>query len=355
MSEKPSGERTEDPTPKRKQDARKKGQVARSMEIPGALSLLLVAQLGPMVIQRFIEATRSAIQSIPGRMPEVTTPGGINTYSMQMATPLVMAVLPLLLGIAGVGLASNFAQVGFLFSTESITPKFDKINPANGLKRLFSTRGLGEGLKATLKLAIFTGIAGMEIWNQRDQLTMLAWIGTSQGMGVLGTIAHTILTRIALVWLAIAGLDYFLQRKEMDKNLKMTKDEVRREMKESEGSPEIKSARMQRARQLARGGLKERVKDADVIVTNPTHYAVAIKYERSKMHAPMVVALGTDLVALRIREIAGELKIPIVENRPLARALHKQCDVGDYVPRELFGAVAEVLAYVYQQLNRKAR
>ncbi|ARU44412.1 hypothetical protein CCB81_09750 [Armatimonadetes bacterium Uphvl-Ar2] len=211
-------------------------------------------------------------------------------------------------------------------------PKFDKINPANGLKRLFSTRGLGEALKATLKLFIFTGIAGMEIWNQRDQLAMLSWLGTTQGMVVLGTMAHTILTRIALVWLAIAGLDYFLQRKEMDKNLKMTKDEVRREMKESEGSPEIKSARMQRARQLARGGLKERVKDADVIVTNPTHYAVAIKYERSKMHAPMVVALGTDLVALRIREIAGELKIPIVENRPLARALHKQCDVGDYVP-----------------------
>jgi flagellar biosynthetic protein FlhB len=156
--------------------------------------------------------------------------------------------------------------------------------------------------------------------------------------------------KVGFVWLGLAGLDYFLQRKQTDKQLRMTKEEVKQEMKEMEGSPELRAAIAQRRRKLSRR-MMQAVKTADAVITNPTHYAIAIKYETGKMHAPQVVAKGVDLIALRIREVAKESKVPIVPNPPLARQLYKKCELGDYVPRELFQAVAEVLAYVYKTLR----
>jgi flagellar biosynthesis protein FlhB len=186
-------------------------------------------------------------------------------------------------------------------------------------------------------------------------LVGLGRLGAPQAAAVIGGLAHTVLLRVGIVWLVIAAVDYFFQRKEVDKQLMMTKDELKREMKEQEGSPEVKAAQYRRRRQLAKGSLASKLKSADVVVTNPTHFAVAIAYERSKMHAPMVVAKGQDYLALRIREFAKDLEVPVVENPPLARQLYRTCEVGDPVPRDLFGPVAEVLAYVYQTLRRVKR
>lgn len=355
MAEQPSGERTEEATPRRKEEARKKGTVARSQDVAGAAGLLVIAGMAPGVAAAWGAAMVGSMTTATLRQPDSLTPATVTGNIANMALPMALSVLPLLAAILVAGLVANFAQVGFVLSGEPMAPKFEKIDPFKGVKRLFSRRALGEGIKATLKLGLFSLIAGLTLWNARDTLGLLSALPTGQAAAVIGHLAQTILVRIALTWVAIAGLDYFFQRKETDKQLKMTKDELRREMKEQEGSPEFKGARMRRARELSKGGLGSRVKSADVIITNPTHYAVAVAYERSKMAAPVVVAKGQDILALRIRELAKENKIPIVENRPLARALHKQCEVGDAVPRELFAPVAEVLAYVYRTLKRTAR
>ncbi|MDI9639343.1 EscU/YscU/HrcU family type III secretion system export apparatus switch protein [Geitlerinema splendidum] len=222
----------------------------------------------------------------------------------------------------------------------------------NGFKRVFSRRGLVEGLKAMAKMAIFGWIAYSIIAKEWASLVGIAWLSPAGAAAVIGGLLHAIFVRIALVWLVIAALDYFFQRKEVDKQIKMTKDELKREMKEQEGSPEIKSAMYQKRRKLLKGGMATKVKEADVIITNPTHFAVAVKYHRNSMHAPQVIAKGQDYLALKIREIAEQVGTPIVENKPLARALYAQCEPGDPIPRDLFMPVAEVLAYVYKSTKR---
>ncbi|MBX3097282.1 MAG: EscU/YscU/HrcU family type III secretion system export apparatus switch protein [Fimbriimonadaceae bacterium] len=353
MSEKPTGERTEEPTPKRKKDARKKGTVAKSIEIPGAIGLFAIAMMLPSTAEKVTEVFRMSVTHAALRHPETGTAVDTARLSDQIMRPMAGVAIPFLLTLLAIGLVTNFAQVGFVVSTESLKPKFDKINPFKGMQRLFSRRALADGTKATLKMGFFSFLAGQAILQDKENLMALSLIGPGAANAHVIGLVQTILFRISIAWIAIAGLDYFFQRKEVDKQLKMTKDELKREMKEQEGAPEVKQARMARARKLSKGGLQKQVAGADVLVTNPTHFAVALKYERSKMHAPMVVGKGQDLVALRMREIARENGIPIVENRPLARGLHAQCEVGDYVPRDLFGPVAEVLAYVYKTVRRR--
>jgi flagellar biosynthesis protein FlhB len=183
------------------------------------------------------------------------------------------------------------------------------------------------------------------------QLMALAWLPPLAAMAVVGEIMRTMAIRVALIWLALAAIDYFYQRKRLDKELRMTKEEVKQEMKEMEQSPELKRAIAIRRRKLSRR-MMQAVKSASVIVTNPTHYSVAIVYEAGKAHAPQIVAKGSDHLAFRIREIATENDVPIVPNPPLARALYKHCEVGDFIPREYFQPVAEVLAYVYRTVKR---
>ena len=186
-------------------------------------------------------------------------------------------------------------------------------------------------------------------WGAISNIWGLTPIGS---LSVIGGIIRTILFRVAFLWLVLAVADFVFQKKQVNDQLKMTKQEVRQEMKDAEASPELKGARMRQARKFSRMRMAQAVKAADVIITNPTHFAVALSYNQGKSHAPVVVAKGVDHLALKIREIAKEAKVPIVENRPLARALHKQCEVGDFVPRELFQSVAEVLAYVYRMTKK---
>jgi flagellar biosynthesis protein FlhB len=254
-----------------------------------------------------------------------------------------------------IGLATNFAQVGFVMSGESMKPSFEKINPFQGFKRLLSRRQAVEGLKALFKLALFSWIVTAAIQSDWEKIMSLQFMPTNLVIATSGQILHSILVRVAVVWLVLAGLDYFFQRKEVDRQLRMTKDELRREMKEQEGSPEIKMAQMQRRRKILRGSMAKKIREADVLITNPTHYAIAIRYERSKDFAPIVLAKGVDYLALRMREIAQDGDVPIVENKPLARSLYAQCEPGDPIPRDLFGPVAEILAYVYKTAKKSKR
>lgn len=356
MAEQPAGERTEEATPRKRQEARKKGSVAKSADLAGASSLLVCALMLPGVIDRLATGLFDSVHS------SIVQPSHEIDFSRVMSVfgallyPALVAIGPLVMCLMVVGLATNFAQVGFVLSGESMKPSWEKVNPLAGFKRLFSMRTTFEGVKATFKLFLFAWIAYVAIRGQWADLANLSYLPPSQAAAKIGLVMHSILVRIAVVWLALAIVDYIFQRKQLDKQLRMTKDELKREMKEQEGSPEIKAAMYHRRRKLLKGGLVSRMREADLVVTNPTHFAVALKYRRNEHHAPMVVAKGQDYLALKIREIAGQEDVPIVENPPLARALYKQCEVGDFIPRDMFAAVAEVLAYVYKSVKKaKAR
>jgi hypothetical protein len=238
------------------------------------------------------------------------------------------------------------------FSGEALNPSFQKLNPMNGLKKLFGKPAIFDAFKSIVKLCLFAWLAYGVVKNRWTEIGMI-WSLTPLGsMGLIGAIAKSILIKIVGAWAILAAIDYAFQKKQVDKQLMMTKQEVRQEMKDAEASPELKGHRMRMARKFSRMRPAQAVREADVIITNPTHFAIAVKYDGKKHHAPMVIAKGVDHMALKMREIATEAKVPIVENRPLARALYKECEVGDFVPRDLFEGVAEVLGYVYRMTNR---
>lgn len=351
MSEQPAGEKTEEATPKRKQDARKKGTVAKSNDLVGALVLFALSLVLPGAASGIAQGFGSAFRGAGVAAARSADPLAYGTFALNSMAPILGGSAMLIFSVMVIGLVANFGQVGFHLSTEALQPKFSKLNPMEGFKRIFSARATMEGFKATAKCVLFGLVAYSAISAHWGALIGLSWLHPTKATIQVAQLAHTILNRIAITWLMIAVADYFFQRKQVDKQLKMTKDELRREMKEMEGSPELKGERMKRARKLSRGRMMSQVKKADVIITNPTHYAVAVMYERSKMHAPMVVAKGADAIALKIREEAKKHRVPIIENPPLARALYKQCEIGDFVPRDLFTAVAEVLAYVYKTIK----
>lgn len=347
-----TGEKTEDATPKRKQDSRKKGQVAKSTDLVNAVGLLASSFFLPVLCESWIKMLIETFRGQGLVGSEQLTPATAIKHMVNIGMPGVGLAGSLILLLMVLGVAVNMGQVGLLWTPEPLKPTFQKINPLEGIKRLVSKKALFEGFKAIFKLTLFSWIVYSAISGSWDQLIYISGMQPIKAAAVVGGLIHTIMIRVSLVWLALAGLDYFFQFKQHEKQIKMTKQELKQEMKEQEGSPEVKMARMQRRRKLSKGSMKSQLREADVIVTNPTHFAVAIKYERSKMHAPLVVAKGQDFLALKIRGLAKELDIPIVENKPLARGLYAQCEVGDYVPREHFGAVAEVLAYVYKTLKK---
>lgn len=348
-------ERTEEATPRKRQEARRKGTVAKSNDLNGALALLAAMLAVPYALEALGAGLTSGIRASMGALPTALGPAVLQQQAVGLAAPVVAGAAVVVGAAMLVGLAANFAQVGFTMSGETLSPRFEKLNPINGVKRLFSWTATVEGLKALAKFAIFGWIAYGAVSARWEDLAGLAWLGPGAAASIVGQILHTVGLRVALAWLTLAAVDYFFQRKMVDKQLRMTKDELKREMREQEGAPEIKAQMAQRRRKLAKGRLGDRVKLADVVVTNPEHFAVAIQYDRSTMPAPIIVAKGQDYLALRIRELAKAGRVPIVPNPPLARSLYRHCEVGDHVPRELFQAVAEVLAYVYQVVRGKSK
>jgi flagellar biosynthetic protein FlhB len=344
-------ERTEEATPKRRRDARRKGTVARSVDLTGSLVLMasllvLPAAIGSMG-SGFLTGMRASLADIPSTLDF----SAMGSYCGRSLIPSLPGLAILVFTIMAVGVSANFAQVGFVLSTESLTPSFSKINPFEGFKRLFSSRSVFEAAKATLKAGLFGYLVWSEISAHWPTLMCLSWLTPQGSMSAVGLMLKGICIKVGMCWLVLAGVDYFFQRKQVDKQLKMTKEELKQEMKNAESSPELKAAQHRRRRQLSKGRMMQAVATADVIVTNPTHYAVAISYDREKHAAPVVVAKGADILAAKIREVAKENRVPLVPNPPLARALYKKCEIGDAVPKELFQPVAEVLAYIYRTLK----
>ena len=342
-------ERTEAPTPHRIAEARRKGQVARSVEVNTALLLVIgFWMMGPMTQRLASELsalTRECLSNLATR-DELTAralfSGGL---SWGLHFGLVLAPFIGALMITGVG--ASVLQTGLLFSFEGLTPNPNKLNPLAGLRRMFSKQGAIELVKATLKIGVVGLVAYSGIRSVYPQLLNLQHHGLAHSWSTWRGIALDLGQRIGMTFMGLAFIDYLVQRRQWWEGLRMTRDELREEMRQSEGDPQLKGRLRQRQRYLAQSRMMAAVPKADVVVTNPTHYAVALKYDAKAMSAPTVTAKGQRLVAQRIKDLARQHRVPIVENKPLARALFKSVEVGREIPGSLYDAVAGVLAYVY--------
>lgn len=347
-----AGERTEKATPKRRQEARDKGTVVKSQDLVGSFgTIALLATLpaaGAMMGSGALAAFRGAMATLPARPSAGDFPG----LALRSASPM-LGGLALLLAVAlAAGVVANVGQVGFKLSPEALTPNLAKLNPMSGVQRLLSKQGAVDTAKGLIKTLLFGYLAYGVLRDAWPQLMSLGGVAPGVAFGVVAETLRQVGMKVVPTWLVVAAVDYGVQWKRVDEQLKMTKEEVKREAKEGQVSPEVLRERARRARKMAKGGMMKAVKTADVVITNPTHYAIAIKYEHGKHAAPVVVAKGVDFLAAKIREEAKANHVPLVPNPPLARALYKQCEIGDPVPHELFRAVAEVLAYVYKTLRR---
>lgn len=348
-----SGEKTEKPTPQKLREARQKGQVAKSTELSAAI-LLGMGILGLYVLSGYMMETISMYFSQHFSLKILTNPDQMNVHVLFIDTILWVAKLlgPLLALILVIAVLSQYLQVGALFTPSALLPKWSRISPIEGFKRMFSLRSLIELIKSIIKVTAVGWIAYTTIRNDWSTLSNLSQVDVYPLMTTVGGMALAIFWKSALLLLGIALLDWFYQRFEHEKNLRMSKQEVKEEWKRSEGDPMIRNRIRERGRALAMQQMMQDVPKADVVITNPTHYAVAIQYDVENMQAPLVIAKGIDDVAQRIKEKARLHDVILVENRVLAQTLYKTVEIGDSIPEDLFQAIAEVLAYVYRLKNK---
>lgn len=345
-----NGEKSELPTPKRRREARERGQVARSADLTAAAvilgALLLLNWTGGGMVVALQESMRRAIS--PGTLHDVST-GGAVLALVDVSLPVVRALAPMFGGILLVAVIANLLQVGFLFTTKRLQPDLSAISPLKGAKKLFGGgRGTVGLLMNLLKLVLVTGAAYSALHGRLDDIVAVQALDFGQIVRFGGSLIFDIGMRIAVLLLVLALIDYAWQRWRFERDLRMTKQEVKEELKTMEGDPLIKQRRRQIQLQRAMQRARQSVPGADVIVTNPTEFAVALKYDPATMHAPKVVAKGADFLAHRIREIAIAHGIPIVQRPPLARALYRLVEVGQEIPEQFYNAVAEILAFVYR-------
>lgn len=348
-----SDEKTEKATPQKRREARKKGQVAKSMEVSSALTLLLCFAYLMIAGPSFIEGCMNIFkQSFSEYLLWELSIDSTKLIFNQLLWETVKLVGPLF-GVAMIaGLVANYMQVGFMINTEALQMKLEKINPINGFKNLFSLRSVVELIKSILKMLITGGIAFWVVYRQMGELFKIGEKSIWDAARFIGALAIQIGMVVALCLIVLAAADYMYQKFDHEKKLRMSKQDIKDEYKKMEGDPFIKGQRRAKQRQMAMNRMIQEVPNADVVITNPTHFAVAIRYDFETMAAPEVIAKGQDYVALKIKEIAKSNKIMTVENRPLARSLFASCEIGDTIPEELFNAVGEILAYVYFQEGR---
>lgn len=345
-----SQERTEKATPKRREDARKKGQLARRPELAGAVAflsaLVTLRALADALLARAAHVFTSGIEHVRAGQPLSLLL--LHQWLVEAVTNIALLALPAVAAALVAGLAGNFVQGGFMFTPGAFAVRSERFNPVENLKRIFSPNSAVEFLKSLL---VISGIV-LTCWEavKRALGEMSALVGTPapQILCAVGAAAYDLGWRAGAVVFLAAALDYGYGWYKHEKSLRMTKQEVKDEYRQQEGDPTVKGQRRRAARALLQKHLSA-VKRADVVITNPTHFAVALRYDRTCEAAPVVVAKGADFMAQRIRELAREHKVAVVENPPLARALFRAVDVGKMIPPEFFRAVAELLAYVYRQ------
>ncbi len=350
MAEESFQEKTEQPTPKKIADARKKGTVAQSREIPSAIILLTALGFfffsGSWMFSSLSEFMGGILRNIGSfRIHDITT---ASTLSIIILKNVLSIILPFMLAVVAAGIVANIVQIGFLFSPEAFSPKLSKFNPIKGIKKLFSLKSLVELVKSLIKITFVSGIAYLTIKTELKTIPTLMQMDIKDIISFIGTTSFKICLYVSMALIIMAVLDYAYQKYEHTKSLKMTKQEVKDENKQTEGDPRVKARIRSIQIEMSRRRMMESVPEADVVITNPTHLAIALKFDSENMVAPKIVAKGAGKIAERIREIAGENQVPIVENKPLARTLFKIAEIGDYIPAELYQAVAEVLAYVYR-------
>jgi len=344
-------DRTEAATPRKRQELRRRGQVARSADLSSLLALtgvvLCLNALGASSIHRLQQYLRDSLSLTTQDSP-------LSAHLAAAGLVIAQTVGPLVLCAMALGVLACILQTGLLASTQALLPDFTRINPLAGARRLLSGRAAVEAAKAACKLAIIAWIGWSTLSAGYPDILRLGALDLSQLMHHGARLLYTLAMRICLFLLVLSALDYAWQRWSFEKSIRMTKEEVKQEMRQTEGSPQLKARIRARQRQMARRRMMDAVPTADVVVANPTHYAVALKYEAASMRAPQVVAKGADLLAARIRQIAEENRVPIVENPPLARTLYRTVEIGREIPGSLYAAVAEVLAFVYD-LNARQR
>lgn len=348
-----SGEKTEKATPKKKQDTRKKGQVAKSADVNTSFVLIAVFlclfAIGPWMKDETLKLFEHSFRVY---LLEEVTIQKVHMIFLELIMQLIWIVGPIMLAAFLGAVIANYLQVGPLFSTEAIHMKLNKLDPIQGFKRIYSVRAIVEFVKSMLKI-VFVGVITFSIlWMSLEEVLILSQKNLHESLAFLGTLTVRmgLFAGGALLFLSI--FDYLYQKYDYEKNIRMSKHDVKDEYKKAEGDPLIKSKIKQKQREMAMQRMMQDVPGADVIITNPTHYAIALKYDESKGDAPIVLAKGVDFVAKKIKEKAIEHNIVTVENKPLARSLYSQAEIGDAIPEEFFQAVAEILAYVYRLQNQ---
>ena len=347
------GNRTEKPTPRKLQKAREKGQMARSKEVPASAVLL-----GGLLFLSYYST--SMLHGLQGQLsdflrirpPQDITTSYVYTLAFDAVVRITLLIGPMMLVICFVGVASNVLQSGVTFSWHQLGFHFEKLKPSNGFSRLFSKNGAVELLKSLAMVLVITYISYQVIMQHLTLYPRLILMDARQLLFWTGSICYQVSLRVCIFLLLLAAADYAFQKYRFREQLKMTKQEVKDEFKEMEGDPLTRGRIRRIQREMARKRMMAAIPTADVVITNPTHYAVALVYDIEKMEAPQVVAKGVGFLAIKIKELAQKHDVPLVENRALAQTLYKTVDVGSSIPVTLYRAVAEILAYIYKTRNR---
>jgi len=348
-----AGEKTEDPTPRRRREARKKGQLARSRELSGALVLMA----GIMALRYLSPEVADGVRRIT---VEALTRWVLTDWSVQalsdlnwhLGTTVLWALLPLFGVLIAVALLANLGQTGFSVATTPLEERLRAFNPVDGLKRLISRRSMFELAKGLVKLGGVGVTAYLVLRASGPTSLEMAGQPLSRSVGAAAGIGWDLLMKTGGVLVALAVGDYAYQRWEFERSLRMSREEVKQEMKETEGDPQLRARRRSQQRDMARSRMLSAVRGADVVVVNPTHFSVALRYEQQEHEAPLVVAKGRGHLALRIREIAKQHGVPVMEEPAVARTLYRTVEVGQYVPPDMYRAVAGILALVWRMRQR---
>ena len=350
MSDKSS--KTEKATPKKLKDARRKGQVVQSQELGAWLGMLVVSVLLQWTGSAVVESFRQTVAAVGHLVAAPDVAAAQQLFGRAMADGL-LAALPLVGALAVIGTVASLSQVGVAFTPAALKPQFSRVNPLKGVKRLVGAKALWEAGKSLLKLVVLAGVAYQAMSSVLPRLADIDGISLYAGVSLVADTAVTLMRNTAAVGLGLAAADYAVQRRDFHKQMRMSVRDVKQEMKQAEGDPHVRGAIRQRQMEMSRNRMMADVALADVVVVNPTHVAVALRYEADR-GAPRVVAKGAGEVAAAIRRRAEEHRVPMVRDVPLARALAAGCDVGAEVPPQLYTAVARVLAFIYSLRRRGA-